>query len=133
MQPKSIKLRLTILILCHLCLATLAVAGKWERLGEREATDKLDHDTIVVTSARGDFVAIKLTVHKRSVTFHRVVVHFRKGGDQEIEIHKNIPADGETRVIDLRGGDRVIHSVDFWYEAKSLGGKKAVVKLWARN
>ncbi len=133
MQSKSRKLRLTILIVCHLCLVTLAVAGKWERLGERQVTNKLDHDTIVVTSARGDFVAIKLTVHKRAVTFHRVVVHFRNGGDQEVEIHKNIPADGETRGIDLRGGDRVIHSVDFWYDAKSLGGKQAIVRLWARN
>lgn len=36
-------------------------------------------------------------------------------------------------MIDLRGGDRVIRSVELWYDARSLGGRKAVVKVHGRR
>jgi hypothetical protein len=101
----------------------------WVLLGERTVTDRLDHDVIPVTIARGDFKAIKITVHRRGVDFHRVVVHFANGGDQEVEMRHSIPAGGETRAIDLRAGDRVIRSVEFWYDARSIRGRRAVVRL----
>lgn len=110
-----------------------ATQGRWELLGERTVTDRLDHDRIAVTSARGDFRAIKLTVRRAPVDFHRVVVHYASGGDQEIEVRSRIPAGGETRVIDLRGDERVIRSVELWYDAATLRGRRAVVRLWARN
>lgn len=101
----------------------------WVLLGERTVTDRLDHDVIPVTITRGDFKAIKITVHRRGVDFHRVVVHFANGGDQEVEMRHTIPAGGETRAIDLRAGDRVIRSVEFWYDARSIRGRRAVVRL----
>jgi len=110
-----------------------AAQGRWELLGERTVTDRLDHDRIAVTSARGDFRTIKLTVRRAPVDFHRVVVHYARGGDQEIEVRGRIPAGGETRVIDLRGDERVIRSVEFWYDAATLRGRRGVVRLWARN
>ena len=110
-----------------------AAQGRWELLGERTVTDRLDHDRIAVTSARGDFRAIKLTVRRAPVDFHRVVVHYANGDDQEIALRDRIPAGGETRVIDLPGGERVIRSVEFWYDARTIRGRRAVVRLWARN
>ena len=109
--------------------AAALAAGRWVLLGERTVTDRADHDTIVVTAARGDFTAIKLTVKRRGVDFHRVVVHFANGGDQEIELRHTIPAGGESRVIDLRAGERVIRSIDLWYDARSIAGRKAVVRV----
>ena len=41
-------------------------------LGQRPVTDRVDHDQIVVTIARGDFRAIKITVHRAAVDLHRV-------------------------------------------------------------
>ncbi len=117
-------------------LAALGCAGggraqgpNWVLLGQRTVTDRVDHDQIVVTAARGDFRAIKITVHRAAVDFHRVVVHFANGGDQEVEMRHTIPAGGETRAIDLRAGERVIRSVDFWYDARTIGGRRAVVRL----
>ena len=101
----------------------------WVLLGQRTVTDRVDHDQIVVTIARGDFRAIKITVHRAAVDFHRVVVHFANGGDQEVEMRHTIPAGGETRAIDLRAGERVIRSVDFWYDARTIRGRRAVVRL----
>jgi hypothetical protein len=121
-----------------LLIATLACATAsraqgpgWVFLGERLVTDRLDHDLIPVTIARGDFRAIKIAVARRGVDFHRVVVHFANGGDQEVEMRHTIPAGGETRAIDLRAGERVIRSVEFWYDARSIRGRRALVRLYA--
>jgi len=107
-----------------------AQARDWVLLGERAVTDRLDHDLIPVTVARGDFKAIKITVRRAAVDFHRVVVHFANGGDQEVELRATIRAGGESRAIDLRAGDRVIRSVEFWYDARTIRGRRAVVLLY---
>jgi hypothetical protein len=110
-----------------------AYAGQgaaWMLLGQRQVSDRLDHDIIPVTVARGDFTRIKITVQRHGVDFHRVVVHFANGGDQEVEMRQTIPAGGETRAIDLRAGERVIRSVEFWYDARTIRGRRAVVRLF---
>ena len=61
----------------------------WDLLGTRQVNDRVDHDVIAVTSTRGDFRRIKITVQRASVDFHRVVVHFGNGGDQRIEMRWN--------------------------------------------
>jgi hypothetical protein len=120
------------LVLSMVSAVALARPGRWEYLGERTVTDRLDHDVIKVTALRGDFRAIKLAVQWRSVDFHKVVVHYGDGTLREVELREIIPAGGETRVIDLPGDERVIQKVSFWYDARSLGGK-AKVRLFARN
>lgn len=102
----------------------------WVLLGERIVTDRLDHDAIVVTAARGDFRAIKITVNRAAVDFHRVVVHYRNGGKQEIELRSTIPAGDESRVIDLNGAERIINRVEFWYDARTIRGRRAVIRLF---
>ena len=105
----------------------------WALLGERQVSDRVDHDRIVVTGLRSDFTAIKLTVERASVDFRRVVVHFANSGDQEVEMRNTIRAGGETRAIDLRGGDRVISNVEFWYDANTIRGRTATVRLFGRR
>jgi hypothetical protein len=121
------------LVIALVLVAVPASAQRWEPLGTRIVSDRADHDTIVVTGARGDFTGVKLTVQRSAVRFYRVVVHFASGGREELELRDVIPAGGETRTIDLRGGDRIVRSVDFWYEAKSIGRRGAVVRLLGRR
>ena len=102
----------------------------WILLGQRLVSDRADHDIIPVTGVKGLFHKIKLMVGRASVDFHRVVVHFGNGGDQEITLRNTIPAGGESRSIDLDGADRVIRSVEFWYDANTIRGRKAVVQLY---
>ena len=106
---------------------------RWELLGERTVTDKADHDVLPVTAARGTFRSLKLEVKGRAVQFHSVKIHFGDGETQEVELRDVIPAGGESRVIDVEGRDRVIRSIEFRYDAQSLLGKKAVVKVYGRN
>jgi len=108
-------------------------AGGWTLLGERRVTDKLDHDTIAVTATRGDFHRIQLRVLERAVQFRKVVVHFGNGESQELELRDVIRAGGRSRAIDLAGGDRVIQSIDLWYDAQSIGGKGALVRVFGQR
>ena len=111
-----------------------AQSGRWELLGARTVTDRADHDTVKVGAAKGDFTAVKFEVQRRAVNFHRVVIHFRNGADQKVELRDRIVANGESRVIDIDGRDRVIRSIDFWYDAQSLGrGGQATVRVLGRN
>jgi hypothetical protein len=107
---------------------------QWALLGQRSVTDRADHDTIKVTAAKGDFKAIKFEVIGRAVDFHRVVIHFANGADQNVELRNTIPAGGQTRVIDIVGRDRVIQSIDFWYDANTIGkGGRANVRALGRR
>ena len=106
---------------------------RWEKLGQRTVNYHLDRDEIPVTLRDGRFTALKLVVRKAPVHLHRVVVHFGNGEHMEISVRKRIPAGGQTRVIDLPGGKRVIRKVVFWYDTKGLPRGKAVVELWGRH
>jgi hypothetical protein len=99
-------------------------------LGQRAVNDRADHDVIPVTGAKGEFKGIKLTVQRAAVDFHRVLVHYGNGTKQEIELRATIPAGGESRMIDLTGSERIINRVEFWYDAKTIRGRRAVVRLF---
>ena len=105
-------------------------AREWVLLGARAVNDRADHDVIVVTGAKGDFKGVKLTVQRAAVDFHKVVVHFANGTKQELELRNTVPAGGETRIIDLTGNERFINRVEFWYDAKTIRGRRAVVRLF---
>jgi hypothetical protein len=133
-------LRLPVVVLSLLALAWLAAEARprraeprWELLGERVVSDEADHDTILVTAAEGVFTSLRLRVFERPVEFRRVVVHFRNGEEQELELRSVVPAGGTTRAIDLAGNRRVIHSVEFWYDAQAAASGRAVVRLFGRH
>ena len=118
------------------CAASAAGAqsGRWELLGARTVTDRADHDSVKVGEAKGNFTAIKIEVQRRAVSFKRVLIRFRNGDDQKVELRDTIGANGESRVIDIDGKDRVIRSIEFWYDAQSLGrGGQATVRVLGRN
>ena len=102
----------------------------WDLLGTRQVNDRADHDIIAVSYSRGDFRRIKFSVQRASVDFHRVVVHFGNGSDQRVELRNTIKAGGESRAIDLEGNDRIIRSVEFWYDANTIRGRRAQVRLF---
>jgi hypothetical protein len=128
--------RLAALVLAGVMVsvATGASAQRgWTMLGQRAVTDRADHDVIAVSSERGTFKQIKLTVQRASVDFRRVVVHFGNGDKQELEMKNTIRAGGETRAIDIDGTDRVIKSVEFWYDANTRRGRQATVRLLGKH
>lgn len=101
--------------------------GAWELLGEKVVTDRLDRDVVVVTAAEGRFRTIRIEVRDRPVQFHKVVVNFGDGTAREIGLRRVIRAGEQSRRIDLPGAARVIRSIEFVYDAQSLGGSARVL------
>ena len=127
------RIPLAFLALALLVAALPASAERWVLLGEKHVTDRVEQDTIAVTGSRGDFEAIRIKVRRSAVRFVDVKVVYGNGSTDDLGIRDVIPAGGESRAIDLRGGDRVIRRVDFTYEAKSIGRRGAVVQVWGRR
>ena len=113
--------------------ATSVAAQGWAVLGSAKVNGKVDHDEIWVTGYEGNFKAVKLAVENEGIQFNKVVLHFGNGGKEELNIRKFIPAGGETRVLDLKGDDRVIKKVDFFYESNAATSTKAKVVLYGKR
>jgi len=116
-----------------LSLTLSAQGGRWVFLGERLVNDRLDNDVIAVTAHKGDFNAIQLRVKGASVDFHRVVIVYGNGRRQEIELRNTIGAGRASRVIDLIGEERIIRHIEFWYDANTIRGRKALVRVFGRS
>lgn len=121
------------LVLIAVAAEPHSVQRGWTLLGQRAVSDRADHDIIPVTADRGTFKQIKLTVQRASVDFRKVVVHYGNGADQTLELRNTVPAGGETRAIDLEGNDRVIRSVEFWYDANTRRGRRATIRLFGKD
>lgn len=125
---------LVMMAVCVSCASAGAQGGQWTLLGTRTVSDRADHDVVRVTGRRGTFDAVKFEVRGRSVDFHRVVIHFGNGADQTVAMRDTIRAGGESRAIDVDGRDRVIRSIEFWYDANSFGrGGRATVRVLGRR
>src|SRR5688500_3911727 len=105
----------------------------WTNIGSAKVHGHNDYDEITVTAARGDFSAIKLFVEKEGIHFERVVVHYGNGGKDELELRDFIPAGGESRVLDLRGKDRVIRKVSLHYKSNPATPRKGKVIVYGRR
>jgi hypothetical protein len=120
-------------MLAMLFFSVTAMAGQWTLLGSSKVHGHRDYDEIIVTGSRGDYRAIKLFVQNEGIDFDRVVVHYGNGAVDKIEIKNFIPAGGETRVIDLAGGDRVIQKVVFYYKSNAMSSRKGKVLLYGKR
>ena len=135
MRSKIAFLTLALLFLLQAVLPSDALAkrrDRWEVLGTRTVTDRVDLDTIAA-GRQGTFRALKIRVEGRAVQFRDVKIHFANGDTQDVALRNVIPAGGESRVIDIEGRDRVVRSIDFWYDAQSIAGRRAVVKVYGLN
>jgi len=126
--------RFTCVVVCVIALVAICsvvlAAEYWVMLGQRTVTDRIDHDVIYVTTAGGEFKALKIAVFRRPVEFKDVKVSFANGEVQDIKIRRVISPGEETRIIDLSGDNRVINRIEFWYDTQSILGRRAVVRVY---
>ena len=104
--------------------------GRWVYLGESNVDGNNDHDKIKIGRDDGRFRAIQLRVERAPIEFYRVVVHYGNGADEEIAIRNRINPGGRSRVIDLRGRERVIESVEVWYARAKYDSAKPKLRLF---
>jgi len=102
-------------------------------LGKRTAEFGVDKDVVSVTGAEGRFRKIKLKVKKSGLELLDLKIHFGDGTFQDVKVRQFIKAGGETRVIDLVGGARVIKRVTFFYRTPKGQGGRSVIVLRGRH
>lgn len=103
----------------------------WRMIGEKQARRSVDRDEMRVRADRA-YSAIRLRVFHAPVEFLNVQIHFRNGGQREIDVRQFIEKGGATRIIDLPGEKRFIEKIVFWYKTPALARERATVQVWAR-
>jgi hypothetical protein len=114
-------------------LASSAQRGSnWVSLGETHVDGSSDHDTIKVGG--GSYQALQIQVEGAAIDFQHIVVHFDNGADETLPLQGRVPAGAKSQVIDLRGGNRNIRSVEVWYEKGKWGRDvKPTMHLYGRR
>jgi len=107
--------------------------GSWVRLGKVTASHTADHDKIKVEGRNDDFRKLKFRVTDSPLNMHKIIVTYDNGGSERLDVRENIARGGETREIDLQGGQRSIRSIEFWYDTKGLLNGKADVTAYGQR
>jgi len=111
--------------------APAAADDGWRLLGEKTVNDATDRDVISLPGPMR-YSRVRICVERAPVRFYDVSVEFGNGGKQDVSVAALIPDGACTRAIDLKGGARDITRINFLYEAKSLGLKRATVRAYGR-
>lgn len=111
---------------------TSSVSEDWQQLGTHVVDYTLDYDVIPVTYKKGTFTTLKFRVLDGNINMHRCMVTFENGDKQEIEIKHQFTANSE-KTVDLKGNNRIIEKITFWYDTKNASSKKAVIEAWGRK
>lgn len=127
---KTMQLMLAVVLLSTVLPASYAKG--WEYLGEAHVDGNVDHDKIKVGKKEGRFHSLQIRVDRAPIEFRHIVVHYANGGNEEVQVRQKIRAGGVSRDIDLRGGDRAIESVEFWYEKANYGSTRPRLRLYGR-
>jgi Protein of unknown function (DUF2541) len=107
------------------------IQGRWVYLGQSNVNGRADRDRVYIGQGRGRFQRIQIKVDRGPIEFQRVVVHYANGRSEDLTIRQRIPAGGQTRAIDLRGDDRAIDSVEFFYSRGRWGyGREPRVRVY---
>ncbi len=143
MQSKNLLTKLSFLLL--LAVITTAHAYKsyekaaapmdnWRLLGSVSAGHNGDHDVIHVDGPHDTFRRLKFKVTRSPLNMKRMIVTYDdKNPPENIDVRNEIPKDGESRVIDLKGGKRKLRSVEFWFDTKGILNGKAEVTLFGQK
>ena len=106
----------------------------WEKVGERRIGFGVDHDVIPVTRFKGDFRRIRIKVEESRVHMIDLKIVYATGGVQDVQLRKEFARGSWSRIIDLRGGDRVIRSIKVTYRTEGLPRNgRASLEVWAKN
>ena len=125
---------LSLFLILGLCLSSFTKPlSRWEKLGERKVNYTVDRDEIQVGARDGFFDALQIKVKRNGINISKMAVYYGNGTMDELEVREVIRQGGESRVIDLKGNNRIIDKVVFWYDSKNNGKARAVVELWGRH
>jgi hypothetical protein len=105
----------------------------WKMVGTRVVDYTLDHDVVSLNNSQEAFTALKVVVKNGSLNMHKATVHFANGDKQDISFPDVVTKESDGRVIDLKGNDRVIEKVTFWYDTRKSSNQKATIEVYGKK
>ena len=106
---------------------------KWKRLGSKSVNFRLDRDVIRVGTRDGAFSKLKIEVRGGNLKMYKMVVEFRNGQKEVIQLRHHFSARSGSRVIDLNGNRRIIKDITFLYDSVNKVGRKATIHVFGRR
>ena len=97
--------------------------GTWQELGTVNVNFTVNHDDIVLVG-QAEYRSLKFKVQNASVNILNMNVIYQNGKVDQFNLKYQVPAGGESRVIDLKSdnlktGVRKIRRVTIWYQTDS--------------
>ena len=137
---KKMKKLMMIVSLAVLSMMNVAIAQKpavvvndktgWQKIGETTVDFEKETDEIVVMGA-DKFASLKFKVTDAAIDLINADVYYDNGSSEKIKINMPLKMAGETKVFNIKGGERDLKKVVLTYKTLPNGkDKKAHVELW---
>ena len=102
----------------------------WHKIAETTVDFSRDHDEVAVLIA-DKFSTLKFKVTDASIQLIDLEIMYESGDNQKVPIGYEIKSMGESKTIDLNGGERAIKRIAFNYKTvPNSKDKKAHVEIW---
>jgi hypothetical protein len=102
----------------------------WHKIGETTVDFTKDRDEVSVMMA-DRFATLKFKVTDAPIDLIDAEVFYESGDSQKIRIGYPIKSPGESKTIDLNGGERNLKKIVFTYKTlPNSKDKKAHVEIW---
>ncbi len=99
---------------CFTTRRSIPLEEGWELLGEEKVNFVRDKDELVVSS-RNQFTDIRFRIEGKEVRLHDLKIYFENGDKLEPSVDFIIPADRDSRNIELAKDGRTISKIEFQY------------------
>ena len=107
-----------------------AVDKAWTLLGSRTVDYLIDRDEINFEAST--FIELKFKIKNSPLSMHKCILHFIDGSTKDIEFPDDVKVISE-RTIDLKGSNKKLDKVIFWYDTNNKADVKAIVELWGKK
>jgi hypothetical protein len=102
----------------------------WHKIGETTVDFSKDRDEVMVVGA-DKFAAMIFKVDDAAIDLIEIEVFYESGDSQKVKIGYSIKAPGQSKEIDLNGGERSIKKISFLYKTvANAKDVKAHVEIW---
>jgi hypothetical protein len=133
MKAGSVLALVAVLLLGNATFSNAQNKLTWDKLGTEAVDYAIDHDVVTLQPGSTEtYSALKIKVLNGTVNIHKATVHFANGDTQDVNLPKELNADNDGKLIDLKGNKRAIEKVTFWYDTKAASDSKAVVEVWGK-
>lgn len=105
----------------------------WTLLGTKTVDYTLDRDVVSLKESGEYFTSLKFVVKNGTLNMHKCTVHFADGNTKVIDFADEVNKTNDGRILDLKGSNRKIEKVTFWYDSKNNSDNKSIVELWGKR